>query len=87
MKALEKFHHRVSQRIVGKTERHVRVKGWDCPPVEESLEAEVLWPMKDYVRQKQATIDEYITTRLIYEICTGVERLQGTSPMMCIDGN
>ena len=49
MKVLEKVHHRVSQRIVGKTERHVGVEGWEWPPVEESLDAEVLWPMKDYV--------------------------------------
>ena len=38
--------------------------------------------MQEYVRQYQATIEEYITTIPIYELCTGAERLQETSRLM-----
>ena len=38
--------------------------------------------MQEYVRRRQATIEEYIAKRLIYDLCTGEERLQGTSQLM-----
>ena len=38
--------------------------------------------MQEYVKQSQSTIEEYIATRKIYELCTGVERLQGISWLM-----
>ena len=51
-------------------------------PVEEALEEAELWPIQEYVRQSQATIDEYITARPVYELCTGRERFKGTSHLM-----
>ena len=50
--------------------------------MEEALEAVGLWPMQEYVNRLQATIEEYINTRPIYEMCTGVEWIQGTSGIM-----
>ena len=59
-----------------------RGRGTGVPPVEEALEAEVLCPMHEYISQIQSTIEESITTRTIYEMCTGAQRLQGTSRMV-----
>ena len=56
--------------------------GMGVPPMEEDLEVAGLWPMQDHTRRIQANIEEYITTRLIYELCTREERLQGTGWMM-----
>ena len=39
----------------------------------------VLCIMQEYVMLSQATIKGYISTRLIYEICTWSERFQGVS--------
>ena len=38
-----------------------------------------MWPMKVYVWRWKATIEYYIGTRPIYELCNGVERIQGSS--------
>ena len=49
----------------------VGAEGWECPPMEEALEAAELWPMTDYVRKCQAYIEEYIIARPIYDLCNG----------------
>ena len=43
IKVLEGFHHYISQKIVGKMVRCIGVEGWEWPPMEEALEAVVLW--------------------------------------------
>ena len=45
----------------------------------EALEAAGLWPMKEYTLIRQATIADYIANRPIHEVCTGVERMNGSS--------
>ena len=45
----------------------------------EALEATGLWPMKEYIRRQQATIAEYIANHPMYELCTGEERIMGSS--------
>ena len=57
MEVLKGFNHCISKRIVGEMARKVRVEGWDFPPSEEALEAVEMWPMKDYVRRSQSTIE------------------------------
>ena len=47
--------------------------------MEESLKGAGMWPMKEYIRRRQATIAEYIANRPIYELCTGSERMPGSS--------
>ena len=42
------------------------------------MEEAVLWPMKEYIQRQQATIAEYIANKPIYELCTGVGRIQGS---------
>ena len=44
---LSHTHQHISWRISGNTEWHVREEGWECPPVEEALEAAGLWPIKE----------------------------------------
>ena len=44
----------------------------------EDLEAEVLWPMKEYIRRWQDTIVYYILNHPIYELCTGAENIPGS---------
>ena len=42
----------------------------------EDLEAAGLWPMKEYIWRRQATIKEYITNHPIYKLCTGEDRFR-----------
>ena len=72
IKVLKGFHHRVYWRIAGKKARSVGAEGWEWSPMEEALEAIGLWLMKEYARQFHYTIEEYISMRPIYDICTGV---------------
>ena len=47
------------------------------PPIEEALEATVLCPIQEYFRRHHSTIEEYITTRPIYQLCTEADIFQG----------
>ena len=69
MKFLEVFHHRTDQRISWISARRFGEGGWECSTVAETLEAAGMWPMKDYIRRRQATIGGYIMNCLIYELC------------------
>ena len=53
--------------------RHIGVEGWEFLPVEESLEAAVLWPMQYYARHYQATIEEYNYKIPIHELWNGAD--------------
>ena len=44
--------------------------------MDEALDASLLWPMQEYVRRIQATIEDYIATRPIYDLCTAAGWLQ-----------
>ena len=44
-----------------------------------ALETMRLWPIREYVRRRQVTIAEYVEGRPIYEICTGKDRMEGSS--------
>ena len=37
----------------------------------EAFGAAGLWPMKEYIRRRQDTIEEYIMNHPIHELCTG----------------
>ena len=50
--------------------------------MEDSLEAAGLWPIKEYIRRRQATISGYIANHPTYEICTGVERIPGSGSFL-----
>ena len=82
VKVVEGFYHCISCRIAGKTACRIRTEVWEWPPVEESLEAAGVWPMREYTRRHQATIEDYIAKRLIYDMCIGAEHFQGKSRLM-----
>ena len=62
-----------------KTDRRSGYSGREWPPVEESLEAAYLWPIKELIQRRHSTITAYITNRPIYELCTGAENIPGYS--------
>ena len=82
MKVLEGFHHRISRRIIEKTSWRFREEGWECPPTEEVLDAEGMYPIQEYVQNQQGTIAYYITTQPIYDLCTRAEQMQGPSRIL-----
>ena len=47
------------------------------PPIREALEATVLGPINDYITWQQKTISQYTVMYMIYEICTGTDRMEG----------
>ena len=47
-----------------------------------ALETTGIWPIIEYVRRQQATIAEYVAGRPIYELCTGAERMEGSSMLL-----
>ena len=53
----------------------VEEERWEWPLVAEVLEAAGMWPMKECIRRRKDTIAEYIENLLIYELCTGAERM------------
>ena len=55
---------------------------WEYPLVVEAMEAAGLHPTGVYIGRRQRTIAERVTYRPIYEICTEVERMPGTSRMV-----
>ena len=57
MNFMEGLHLHIDQRIAWKTARQVGADVWECPPVEEALEAAVLCTMQEYVRRRQANIE------------------------------
>ena len=80
-KVLEGFHHRIARRISGKVAQRVGEE-WHYPPIEEALEEAGLWPMREYIRRRQATIADFIATRPIFELCNNAEVLGGASRVM-----
>ena len=82
MKVVEGFHHLIAERIAGNTAWKFGEEVWKWPPVEEALEAAVMWPMQECVWRRQATIQEYLSPQSVNELCTGAERLQRTSQKM-----
>ena len=77
MKVLDRFHHRVARGVSGMVARLVDGE-WFYPPLEAAMEAVGLFPMKTYVRKSQATIEQYIATRPILQLCRDTAA-QGTS--------
>ena len=56
LKALEGFHYRTAQRIMGMTAKHGAGGGWEYPSLVEEMEATGIHPIGVYIRRRQATI-------------------------------
>ena len=44
-----------------------------------AMKVKGIWPIRDYVQRRHSTTVEYVTGRPIYEMCTGVKRMEGYS--------
>ena len=82
LKVIEGFHHRVARRITGMTARHTMIVEWEWTPVAEALDTTGICPTKEYIQRRQATVAAQVACRPIYELCTGAERIPGTSWFM-----
>ena len=79
LKVLDIFHHWVARRILGKTDCRTVNEEWEWPPVADSLEIVGIYPIEEYIQRQQATITVHITSRTIYELYTGAEKIPGSS--------
>lgn len=79
LRHLEGFHHRVVRRIakMGPSQRP-GTNEWVYPPVDGALEVAGLSPIQVYITRRQHTIEDYISTRPILEVCKTTRRLPGT---------
>ena len=81
-KVLEGFHHGAERWITGMTEKRGAGGEYEYPLVVEAMENVELHPIEVYIRRWQATIAERVACCPIYELCTEVEWIQGTSRMV-----
>jgi hypothetical protein len=78
MRVLEGFHHKVARRISGKMAR-LTGTGWYYPPIAEALDEAGLHPIREYIRRRQATIEQYVATRPIFARCQAAPWRPGSS--------
>ena len=76
---LEGFNHRIARRIVGIMERMREGGEWEWDSVEVALEAIGLWLMRYYMQRRKATIAKYVMGRINYNMCTGADKMEGSS--------
>ena len=76
MKVMGGFYHNIARRIAGMAARRGAGGEWEWDSVEVALKATGIWTTRYYLQRMQATIAEYVADWPIYEICTGVERME-----------
>ena len=54
--------------------------GWHHPSTKDVFEEVGLFSIEHYIKVRRQTIANYIVHRPIFSMCTGAERLQGSSP-------
>ena len=50
---------------------------WEWPPVSKSLDTYGIFTIKCYIQIRQDTVAVHVGFRIIYELCTGAERIPG----------
>ena len=60
LKVLEGFHHPAARQITGTTATCGAGGEWEYPPVVEAMEAAGLHPIMEFIRRRQATIEEKV---------------------------
>ena len=78
----EGFHHSISGRIVVITLRKGDNKEWDWASVEAALKASWICPIREYVRRRKKHFHSMYQEGPIYEICTGVDSMEGSSRLL-----
>ena len=76
MKVLEGFHHKVARRIAHMMPYQVDGE-WFYPPLKDALATAGLFPVKEYIRRRQATITQYVALRPIHQLCQDAPRSTG----------
>ena len=56
LKVIQVFHHHVVRKIVGIMAQLMMSGEWEWPPVAEALETAGIWPSKENIQQRQATL-------------------------------
>ena len=82
MAVLEVFHHRIAIWITGMTENNGEGREWEWALVDAALDTMGLWPIREYMRRRQATITAYLAGRPIYELCIVSEGMEGFSRLL-----
>jgi hypothetical protein len=65
---LKSFHHRVARHISGLMPTFDG-KNWTYPLLKKALEDSGLYPLRTYIQRRVNTIQHYIATRPIYQLC------------------
>ena len=82
LQTLTGFHHKVARRITNHTPRRHRGSTWHYPPIADTLQIAKLYPMEEYIRQRQDTLAVYLATRPILTLCHQTLAIQASSSAM-----
>ena len=64
------------------TAQRAEDRDWEYPPVDNAMESAGLWTIKEYIQIRQENMAEQVACWTIYELCTRVEWMPGSSWMM-----
>ena len=81
---LDGFHHIIDRKIVGITARKDDGREWEWASVGVALETAGLWPIREYKRKRQVKLMEYVAGIPMYELLTGVERVEDSSMFLLL---
>ena len=76
LRVLDGLHHQIAISITGMMAQRITSREWEPPPVAEALETAGIWPIEEYIQQRQATVAVQVAFRPIYELCAGAERIK-----------
>ena len=74
---LGEFQHKVARKIMGKQIRRLPGSGWEYTTLGEVMQEAGLEEVEQYVVRRQNTVAQYITTRLIMDLCEAAVRRPG----------
>ena len=76
-KDLGGFHTQVARRLTGGLPRKTPERRWRYTLEATAREEAGLLTMEDYIRRRQNTVTQYISTRSLVDLCEGSERDSG----------
>ena len=60
LKVLKGLQNWVEIRIMGMMAQSKMIREWECPPVSETMYTDGLYPIKEYIQRRQATIEAQV---------------------------
>ena len=76
-KALGGFQDQVARWLTGRLPRRTLDRKWTYTSAATAQEEAGLLTMEEYIRRRQNTVVQYITTRSLLDMCEGSERAPG----------